>query len=292
MNIDISVVVPTYNRNYLLKKTLNSILNSESIGAVDFEILVIDNNSTDLTRLVVQEFEIKTDGIVRYILEKQQGSSPSRNRGIFESRGKYILFTDDDQVVDTKWMKRIYVTFIQYNADIVGGKIKYLIPNNSPIWLIHLLEDNPNSIGQLDLGNSVFQVKTLQELPKGGNMAFRKKVLTDNVRFDPKIGRIGKQLLVGEETKLLKQLFKSGKIIIYQPDAIIYHILEKQRYYKKYWCKEAFGRGQSIIISSNQPSKKIKSLINLIGDIIYLLVNLIQNKNDTFQIQLSVYRSA
>jgi len=290
LNIDISIVLPTYNRSYLLKKVLDSIQNSESLDAINYEVIIVDNNSTDSTRLISQEYEKKTPGIFRYIFEPRQGLSYSRNRGIVESRGKHIAFTDDDQLVDPLWLKSIYDTFAKYNADCVGGKIKYQIPSNVPEWLNRLLEENPNSIGQLDFGNSLFQVKTPKELPKGGNMAFSREVLNEDIHFDVNIGRIGKKLLVGEDTKLLKQLLKSGKKIIYQPNAIIYHILEKPRYTKKYWRKEAFGRGQSIIISSHYSEKTLQIFIKLIGDILYYLIKLLHRQNNTFQIQLSLYR--
>ena len=98
--MDISVVICTYNRSRHLKNILNSLAEQEVPDDLVWEIVVIDNNSKDDTKDVVDEFTLKTPIPVKYFTEEKQGLSHARNRGIVESEGKYVAFTDDDAIAE------------------------------------------------------------------------------------------------------------------------------------------------------------------------------------------------
>src|SRR5688572_314955 len=96
--IDISAVITTYNRSSSLAAALNALL-SQNAGGVRYEIVVVDNNSTDDTRATVEGLIAKGHTNVRYVFESKQGITHGRNAGIAAARGRIIAFTDDDVVV-------------------------------------------------------------------------------------------------------------------------------------------------------------------------------------------------
>ena len=100
----ISVILCTYNRCQSLAKTLESIAVSVLPESVEWEVVVVDNNSKDQTREVIEDFCRRNAGRFRYIHESQQGLSHARNAGIREARGEILAFTDDDIIVDNKWL--------------------------------------------------------------------------------------------------------------------------------------------------------------------------------------------
>jgi len=104
---DISIVICTYNRSALLKKALDSVLNINTRPEISYEVIVIDNNSTDDTQSVVKSNEPKFDGRLKCFIELNKGLSNARNRGIKESEGGIIVFTDDDVKVDRDWILSI-----------------------------------------------------------------------------------------------------------------------------------------------------------------------------------------
>ena len=98
--MDISIIICTYNRSESLKRTLQSLKEMSVSDDIEWELLIVDNNSTDNTREAVNDFT-KTSGLnCRYVFESKQGLSNARNRGVKEACGEIIAFTDDDVIVD------------------------------------------------------------------------------------------------------------------------------------------------------------------------------------------------
>ncbi len=125
--MDISVIICTFNRSSHLRNVLKSLSEQVVDEKLIWEIVVVDNNSKDDTFEVIKSFHNSSYIPVRYVKEQKQGLSHARNRGIQESLGKYVAFTDDDAVVDKRWVSSLYETFQKYKCDCVGGKI-YLKP--------------------------------------------------------------------------------------------------------------------------------------------------------------------
>ena len=121
--IDISVSVCTYNRAEILHGALESLICQETDGKFSYEIIVVDNASTDDTKAVVEQI-IKTSPMpIRYILEEDKGVAQARNRGVKESQGTWIAFFDDDQLAERDWLKNLLDIALQMGADCVGGTI-------------------------------------------------------------------------------------------------------------------------------------------------------------------------
>ena len=120
---EVSVVVATYNRCEIMPGTLESLINQE--GDTAYEVIVVDNNSTDDTRNVINKLRTKRGyEKLTYHFEEKQGVSHARNRGIAAARASIIAFTDDDIRPASNWIKSISEAFRKFpEADCIGGKV-------------------------------------------------------------------------------------------------------------------------------------------------------------------------
>ena len=132
----ISVIVCTYNRVKYLRICLEK-LSIQTANSSEYEIIVIDNNSTDGTKLACESFiNIHKKLDVNYFLELKEGHTYSRNRGIKESKGEYLAFIDDDAFVDVDYIENIKKAFSTYNIAALGGKITPRYESgNPPVWM-------------------------------------------------------------------------------------------------------------------------------------------------------------
>ena len=123
----VSVIVCTYNRSGSLLDTLDSLANMVVSKSVDWEVLVVDNNSTDDTKKITEAFIDRGNHHFRYLLEPVQGLSFARNRGINTSGGRILAFTDDDVLVDKNWLMKIIETIDAPQCGLRRGKSSALV---------------------------------------------------------------------------------------------------------------------------------------------------------------------
>ncbi len=236
----ISVIVCTYNRAQILKRMLKSFFEQNFLDTIDYELLVVDNNSSDDTRSVVDEFMHFLT--LRYVFEEKQGLSIARNRGIAESKAEIVSFLDDDVIVDRNWLKRLWICFTETNADVVGGRTYLIFEKEPPVWLGRAFR-LPLSL--VDFGNE------RQFIPDGEglfglNLSFRKLAIKSAGGFDIKLGRCGSQLFSGEETVLIRRIASFKGRIVYDPDVVVGHIIGRERLEWGYFKKSAFGFGKTM----------------------------------------------
>jgi glycosyltransferase involved in cell wall biosynthesis len=206
---------------------------------LEWEIVVVDNNSNDDTFEVTNDFMQISKVPLRYEKEEKQGLSHARNRGIIESKGRYIAFTDDDAIADSKWVAALYDALNKYKCDCVGGRI-YLKPQKKlPCWLER---DLWGFLGYLDYGDKVLNLDR-DYSPFGGNMVFSREVFERTGFFNPDYGRKGKDNFGGEEYELFLRLLDDGVKGIYAPDAIIYHVIEEAKLRRAYFRNLHFREG-------------------------------------------------
>ena len=243
----ISVVICSYNRSESLKKTLQSLREMLVPVGLSWEVIVADNNSTDNTREVVEDFARASGLNVRYAFEESQGLSHARNNGIKEAKGEIIAFTDDDATVDSYWIWHLKNTFDQFDCVGVGGRIIPLWTCKKPSWL---KENGPyqlmKAIVSFDLGEEPCETKTPLF---GANMAFKKMMFKKYGLFRIDIGANAAEATAatGEDTEFCRRLINSGEKLIYTPKAIVYHPVEKQRTKKRYFQLWYFRYGRSLI---------------------------------------------
>ena len=128
-----SVVIPTYNRADELAPTLRS-LSALEVRA-PWEVIVVDNNSTDSTRAVVEDAARGFPVELRYVFEQEQGRSAALNAGIRKSRGAVIVTTDDDVRVEPDWLERAGEALDRLECDYVGGKVLPIWMAPRPAWI-------------------------------------------------------------------------------------------------------------------------------------------------------------
>ncbi len=205
----ISVVVCTYNRVVVLKDVLQT-LAAQTLDNSFFELIIVDNNSSDGTDKVAKEF-CGNHQNARYFLELQQGLSYARNRGWQEGKGEYIAYVDDDCKIPNQFLETAK-SIIEKEAPIIfGGPAFSFYNSEKPYWYkdkygSHEPFSEKRILGK-DECHEIF----------GMNMFFRRFVLEDFVGFDPKLGMVGNKVAYCEETALLLRVaenFPDYKFIV------------------------------------------------------------------------------
>ena len=240
----VSFIIWTYNRARYLDETIESLRKHPDLER-PFEILVVDNNSTDLTSKVVKTHQAEnTPGHVqiRYVFEKKQGLSHARNRGIEEAASECLVFFDDD-ILATEGLVPAWCDFFEREPGAIagGGKINVHFDGPRPKWLSHFLMP---LLGHHDLGEHQKEYPR-GKYPFGGNMGFRKDVFDKVEAFNTELGRKGQILDAGEEKELFRRVRNLEGKIVYLPDAFLYHRVNSDRLSKDYIRKQARGVGQS-----------------------------------------------
>jgi glycosyltransferase involved in cell wall biosynthesis len=241
----ISAIVCTYNRCESLAKALDSLAASIVPEPVEWEVLIVDNNSHDQTRGVIEEYCRRFPGRFRYILELQQGKSYALNTGIREARGEILAFTDDDVTVEPDWLQNL--TADLYNAQW-GGSGGRILPERTvspPPWLA--LEGPLSQLGALcaycDPGDAPGDLK---RPPYGANMAVRRVMFDRYGCFRLDLGPRADSKITFEDIEFGGRLMAGGERLRYVPAAVVYHEINENRlrkdYFMEWWFD--FGRGQ------------------------------------------------
>jgi len=234
-----SIIICTKNRSEHLRELLKS-LSQLRFPKEKFEIIVIDNNSSDDTKIVTLDFKGNFQ-YLRYFLFAQNGLSRARNFGISKSRGKFIAFVDDDVTVNKKWLISLYNTFQKTKAIAVGGCVKLVFEKKTPNWLTNHLKIY---LAELDYGNKLQKIKAPDYLV-GANIAFNKMIFKKIGGFSEKFGRKNNSLLSSEELELCRRIEKNEGLIFYNHSALAYHHIDDSRLNKKYFFYRAYWQGIS-----------------------------------------------
>ncbi|UCC29259.1 MAG: glycosyltransferase family 2 protein, partial [Phycisphaerales bacterium] len=214
----ISVVVCTYNRADMLRQMLEAFFAQRDLAVVDHELIVVDNNSSDNTPVVVDEFRRFPN--IRYVFEGRQGLCYARNRGVTESRGEIVALLDDDVIVDKAWLVKLQECFDATTADVVGGRSHLVFEREPHTWFGPYFG---RLLAQVDLGPSRKVVPDGRGL-FGLNLAFRKSVFETVGLFDQELDRKGGKLLGGGDTAKVRQIAESAGTVVYDPDAVVGHL--------------------------------------------------------------------
>lgn len=235
--MELSVVICTYNRAPELRRTLESMRLLTIPPSVQWELIVVDNNSTDDTPAVCDAFLEYLP--LRCVFEPRQGVSAARNRGVASAHGELIVFADDDVDVSPIWLSALHdAATVHTEAAFFGGRILPLWLEQPPRWFT----ENAGTVlqgvtGYFDLGGKT----QLTEIGFfGANMAFRRRVFDGGLRFREDIGRTPTALLHGEETELFQNLTTHGEKGCYVADALVHHRIAASRTTERYvlsWFK-------------------------------------------------------
>jgi len=243
----VSVIVCTYNRRQMLDCALESILRSKMPQSVPWELLVVDNNSSDRTCEVVEKYALLHPDRIRYFHEARQGKSFALNYAVRESRGEVLAFTDDDVLVEQEWLWNLTACLQSGEWAGTAGRIIPTWDHPIPRWLSTSDILVRGALVALDLGPKPV---AMAQAPIGANMAYRKEVFEKHGLFRTDLGRTGGNLMACEDTEFGQRLLRRGEKLRYEPSAVVYHPVPQKRISKKYFLAWSYGHGQSNIISS------------------------------------------
>lgn len=241
----ITVVLCTYNRCGRLSKALDSVAASVLPNSVDWEVLVVDNNSNDQTQEVVRHFCCQYPGRFRYLFEPRAGKSHALNTAIRESHGDVLAFMDDDVTVEPTWLQNLTACLHDGTWIGCGGRIypeKSLV---APDWLP--LEGPYGMKTILALFDLNREAGDLDRAPFGANMAFRKSAFEKYGGFRTDLGPRPGSEIRSEDTEFGSRLLRAGERLRYEPSAVVYHDISEGRLTRKYFLTWWFDKGRTNI---------------------------------------------
>lgn len=250
-NMKITVILCTYNRAQSLALALESVAGSVLPGSISWEVLVVDNNSSDNTREVVEEFTRRYPGRFRYLFEPRAGKSHALNSGIRESSGEVLAFMDDDVTVDGKWLENLTARVLTREWAGSGGKI---LPQGSftpPPWLTL---DDRYALAPLAIFDLGTEAGEMNEPPFGTNMAFCREVFEKVGEFRTDLGPCPGSETRSEDTEFGYRVMAVGLRIWYEPSAIVYHSLPAHRLQKQYFLDWWYDKARADIKQDGVPS--------------------------------------
>lgn len=240
--VDITVVLCTYNRATSLTKALDSVAVSKVPAPTSWEVLVIDNRSTDTTPSVVDDVSRRYPGRFRYIFEPEPGKSYALNTAIRAARGSILAFMDDDVIVDPNWLQNLTVHLQRGKWVGAGGRIFPAWTSPAPRWLPSNDRYGLAPLVMFDLGPDQGQ---LHEPPFGTNMAYQRDVFDKYGLFRIDLGPNAKSEIRGEDTEFGRRLLAAKECLRYEPSAVVYHEVSEKRLRKDFFLSFWFDKGRS-----------------------------------------------
>jgi glucosyl-dolichyl phosphate glucuronosyltransferase len=225
--VKISAIICTYNREKYLPGAIEALLLQKNISVSDFEIVIINNNSTDRTEEIVNDYLQKNSSYrFTYSVETKQGLSHARNKGIEVSKGKLLAFLDDDAYAHKNYIHDV-LDFFDHNPLIqaVGGKILLHFEQKEPLWYTPYLG---SLLGYFNPWNKP-RFFNKKQYPRGSNMVYKKELFNKYGVFNPALGRIGSGMLGSEEKEMFQRIYSGNEKIYYLPEAVIYHMVPIER---------------------------------------------------------------
>jgi glycosyltransferase involved in cell wall biosynthesis len=254
--LNITVLIPTYNRAEGLRETLDAMCQVERDGLV-VEFVVIDNNSTDHTKDVVESFAGRLP--IRYRFEPRPGKSCALN-GVLDNEplGDIVVLTDDDVSPCKYWLQAIHEACKRWpDHKVFGGKVPVLWPGGqAPSWWTVISRYGTWTLGGHDLGGKTGPYPPGLK-PMGANTWVRREVLSVSRRFDESVGpRGGETKIMGQDGVFMNDLIRDGHEPIYYPDAVVYHRIQREKatprgLRRRVWSQ---GRGAPHYGSACRPS--------------------------------------
>ena len=281
MSLDFTVAIPTYNGASRLPKVLDKLLAQVNTEQIAWEVIVIDNNSTDDTAQVVRDYQANWLASVplRYCFEAEQGAAFARLTAVREAKGELVGFLDDDNLPAPDWIEQAYLFAKDYpRAGAFSGQIhgEFEVPPPEGFERIQAFlairehGDKPH----------LFEPENLQ-LPTASGLIVRKKAWNEAVPKHPNLkGRIGESMLGGEDYEPLLYMHKGGWEIWYHPELHSYHQIPEWRLEKDYLLSISRGCGlatcQLRMINARSWEKPILIVRTLLGNLRRVILQIIK----------------
>ena len=243
--MDVTVVICTYNRAERLQGTLDALREQRVPEGLAWDLLVVDNNSSDDTKHVVERFARAAPMPVTYAFEGQQGQSFARNTGVARATGEVLAFTDDDILPSADWAALCHSIMQDAKVDVLGGRIlpRWLAP--VPAWLegdtwlqSHLALMTHERAQEITVATGTPQIW-------GANMVVRRGVFDRVGLFDTNRGHKGTRLAGGEDVDFIRRALAEGVPVLYDPRLVVWHRIPPERLRRGYFLRWHFDKGEA-----------------------------------------------
>jgi glycosyltransferase involved in cell wall biosynthesis len=223
-NSEISIVVCTYNRAAILSRALDTLERQQTNGKFTYDIIIVDDGSSDHTTRVVRDFAERRTVPVKYVAAGGQGIAHARNCGIDATNSPWIAFFDDDQLAEPNWLLELYRCALEHGAVCVGGIRRLALTQRE---LTGLSSASRQVLGEIDYGNKT-QRCGRKAIPAAGNQLISRSLLDEVGHFD------GELVRGGEDIEIAHRIRSAGYEAWFTPMAIVYHITPPYRLKTQY----------------------------------------------------------
>lgn len=239
MSVAYTVALCTHNHAERLLRTLGDLPRIRTPRAT-WELLLIDNASSDSTPDLLARHVWPHGWTVRVVREEQLGIANARNRAIQEADGEYLIFIDDDETADPNWLCAYERLIEAHDPDAFGGRIEVLFEDTCPAWLS---DELLGFLGKLDWSDEIMPL-THPSMPLyTGNFGFRLSVCDSIGRFDTTLGRLGSENNGGEDVDFYRRLLHAGFSIWWTPEAVIHHRIQSAKLNRRYFNDLHYRQG-------------------------------------------------
>jgi glycosyltransferase involved in cell wall biosynthesis len=255
----LSVIIPTRNRADLLKKVLESIV-KQSLNQLYFEVIVVDNGSSDNTRAIMHDFNSQIKNL-RYFYDATPGLHVGRHLGLKESKNEILVYLDDDVELLPEHLENVLESFNDNEVVLVGGKNLPRFESTPPTWL-QKMWDETKIIGHLsiiDLGDDIKMINS--NYVWGCNFSIKKSVLYEAGGFHP--DAMPQELIKfrGDGESYISQYIADKKYTtLYNPKVSVYHFVPNNRMTEEYFCTRMYNQGISDSYTKLRTNKRFSEL--------------------------------
>ena len=276
----VSIIICTYNRRHLLNDCLSSVFRMDYPKS-KYEVIIIDGGSTDGTSEIQLEYKE-----IRFFTERICGLANARNKGAELAKGSIVIYTDDDCIVDSQWIKNLLLGF-QLSSSIMGVGGPVFPSNSSPVPKKIYVKA---ALGLFDEGKERKFVDGIIT----SNSAFKREIFR-TIKFDETLGttRRGKLILCGEDVDFSKSIIKNNYRLLYTPYAKVYHQVRKDRVRVAYIVKHASHKGLSTAMTFKKEKKSRIWMIRFsVGGLLQSFMLIFKNRSFTTCYRIIVSMSA
>ncbi len=281
----ISVIICTWNRSAILKQTLDSLALHQGCQALDIDVVVVDNNSSDDTRELVESYIANWPlGTLRYAFEPRQGKQFALNLGIQVTRNPLLAFTDDDILFPVDWLAKVHQVFKDESVDLAGGKTELIWPDSGkPRWY------HPTMLAILagvDLGDEKMPAPA-DYAPAGSNLIARRSLFE-------RIGGYSEQHFRHMDYEFGMRSLREGAQVLYDPALVVFAPVDASCLTPRYFRRWSFKAGIATEISATDKALLLVPRCmyrQLLEDALFLVLRIFRYPDaDLFNRELRIWR--